>query len=234
MTTKARDDSRARHPERLAAGRDDPAVRARRIQHLREHAVLFPDHRRSRHRVHADPRAGDGALRRRRRARRRADRARLGRRACGANGGQCRCRRARRSRLREAELRQSPLGAGRTGRLALPDAAGSRRRDHRHRAGPRDAGLLRAAAGQRQRRVLVGRDRGQAADAGRRDRRGDRDRIVAARQPPAHHRHRARVEHAADRQRAALADEWKRDQAREHRAAAARRRSKRRDGSASC
>ena len=46
----------------------------RRLQHLRQLAVVLPDHRRSRDRVHADPRAGDGALRRRRRARRRADR----------------------------------------------------------------------------------------------------------------------------------------------------------------
>ena len=53
---------------------------------------------------------------------------------------------------------------------------------------------------QRERRVLVGRDRGQAAGARRRDRRSDRDRLVAARQPAAHHRHRARVEHAAHRQ----------------------------------
>ena len=48
-------------------------------------------------------------------------------------------RRARGSRLREAELRQGALGAGRAGRLALPDAAGSRGGDDRDRARARDA-----------------------------------------------------------------------------------------------
>ena len=51
-----------------------------------------------------------------------------------------------------------------------------------------------------QRRVLVGRHRSEAADARRRDRRGDRNRLVAARQPPAHHRHGDGIEHAAHRQ----------------------------------
>ena len=59
----------------------DPAVRARRLQHLRQLALVLPDDRRSRDRVHADSRAGDGALRLRRRARRRADRPGLDRRA---------------------------------------------------------------------------------------------------------------------------------------------------------
>ena len=61
--------------------------------------------------------------------------------------------------------------------------------------------LLRRAGRARQRRVLVGRHRGQAAGARRRDRRGDRDRIDAAREPAAHPRHGHGVEHAADRQR---------------------------------
>ena len=62
--------------------------------------------------------------------------------------------------------------------LAVPEestyqtAAGSRGRDDRHRARARDAGVLRTARGPRQRRILVGRDRGQAADARRRHRRG--------------------------------------------------------------
>ena len=53
---------------------------------------------------------------------------------------------------------------------------------------------------QRRRRVLVGRHRGQAAGARRRDRRGDRNRLDAARQPAAHPRHGHRIEHAAHRQ----------------------------------
>ena len=60
--------------------------------------------------------------------------------------------------------------------------------------------LLRAPGRQGQRRVLLGRDRGEAAGAGRRDRRGHRDRIDAARQPAAHPRHGDGVEHAAHRQ----------------------------------
>ena len=74
----------SRHPQGLAAGRHGRAVRPRRLQRLRQLALLFPDHRRSRDRVHADPRPGDGALRRRRRPRRRADRPGLDRRALGA------------------------------------------------------------------------------------------------------------------------------------------------------
>ena len=49
-------------------------------------------------------------------------------------------------------------------------------------------------------RVLLGRDRDQAAGAGRRHRRGHRDRALAARPPSAHHRRGARVDHAAHRQ----------------------------------
>ena len=75
----------------------------------------FPGHRRSRNRVHADPRAGDGALRRGRHPRRRPHRPRLG-------GGERRRRRhRRRPDLRQAELRQSALGAGRAGSLAVPE-----------------------------------------------------------------------------------------------------------------
>ena len=52
----------------------------------------------------------------------------------------------------------------------------------------------------RQRRVLLGRHRSQAAGARRRDRRSHRNGLVASRQPPADHRHRDGVEHAAHRQ----------------------------------
>ena len=81
---EGRDDSmklKLGHPEGLAAGRDDPAVRARRLQHLRQLALVLPVDRRPRDRVHADPRAGDDALRLRGRARRRPHRPRLDRRA---------------------------------------------------------------------------------------------------------------------------------------------------------
>ena len=62
----------------------------------------FPEHRRSGHRVHADPRAGDGALRRRRRARRRPDGPRLDR---GARG------RRRRQRRRRSPISSTPSRA---------------------------------------------------------------------------------------------------------------------------
>ena len=77
------------------------------------------------------------------------------------------------------------------------DLAGQDRRD---RAGACDARVFRPAWRRRERRVLVGRDRGQAADAGRRDCRGDGNRLVAPRQPAAHPRHRDGVEHAAHRE----------------------------------
>ena len=50
------------------------------------------------------------------------------------------------------------------------------------------------------RRVLMGRDRGQAAAARRRNRRGDRDRLVAEGESPPRHRDRPRVEYAVHRQ----------------------------------
>ena len=60
-------------------------------------------------------------------------------------------------------------------------------------------------------RVLLGRDRGEAAGAGRRDRRSHRNRLVAARQQAAHHRHRDGVQHAIHRQQvASWEDAWKR------------------------
>ncbi len=73
-TTNYAQYSETRHSQGLPAGRDDSAVRARGIQHLRERAVVLSGDRRSGDRLHADSRAGDGALRGRRRARRRADR----------------------------------------------------------------------------------------------------------------------------------------------------------------
>ena len=107
---------------------------------------------------------------------------------------------AGRSHLREAELREGPLGAGGAGRVGVQDRSRSRGRHDRDRARARDAGLLRAARREGQRRVLVGRHRGQGAAARRRDRRSHRDGIVAAREPAQDHRHGPRIQHAAHRQ----------------------------------
>ena len=68
----------ARHPQGQPAGRHHRTLRARRLAHLRQRPQLLPHHRRRRDRVHARPRAGDGPLRRARRARRRPHRQRLG------------------------------------------------------------------------------------------------------------------------------------------------------------
>jgi hypothetical protein len=46
-------DTQTWHSEGVAAGRDDPAVRARRLQHLRQHPLLLSGDRRSRDRMHA-------------------------------------------------------------------------------------------------------------------------------------------------------------------------------------
>ena len=197
-----------------------------------EHALVLSRDRRSRDRVHADPRAGDGALRRRRRARRRAHRSGLDRRARG------RQQHGRRRRCALADLVYAKQSFGKVRWvLAVPE-------DSPYQT-PQDlegatiaTELVRVTQAyfarqqrQRQRRVLVGRDRSEAADARRRDRRSHRDRIVAARQPAADHRHGDGVEHAAHRQRDGARRRVEADQAREHRAAAARRRSRRRAAS---
>src|SRR5215212_3820312 len=127
--------------------------------------------------MHADPRAGNGALRLRRRARRRTDRPGLD---CRTQAG-WRIEALTDERggfdLRQAEFRQGALGARGARRLALQGAGRSARRDDRDRARARHEGVLRRDERRRQRRVLVGRDRGQAAGAGGRDRRSDRNRL---------------------------------------------------------
>ncbi len=111
--------------------------------------------------------------------------------------------------------------------LAVPEdspfqtPAGSRGQDDRDRARAGHRGVLRAARRSGQRRVLVGRDRSQAAGARRRDRRGHRNRIVAARQSAAHHRHGDGVEHAAHRQRGGADRSVEAHEDRQPRAAAA-------------
>ena len=106
----------------------------------------------------------------------------------------------RRSGLRQAELRQSALGAGRAGGVALPEREGSGRQDHRHRARADDQAVSGVARRHGEGRVQLGRDGSEAAGAGRRHRRGDRDRLVAARQQAADYRNGAGIEHAVDRQ----------------------------------
>ena len=112
-----------------------------------------------------------------------------------------------------AASRRSPISSTRS-RASARSAGCSRCRKTRATRPPRDlegatvaTELVRATQAyfarhgvNGQRRVLVGRHRGQAAAARRRHRRGHRDRIVAAREPAPHHRHRPRVEHAAHRQ----------------------------------
>ena len=106
----------------------------------------------------------------------------------------------RRPHLRQAKLRQSALGPGRARGVALSVREGSGRQDHRHRT---RLGHQALPGGQRrhsQSRIQLGRDRSQAAGAGRRDRRSHRNRLLAASQQAAHRRDRARIEHAVDRQ----------------------------------
>ena len=85
----------------------------RRVPHHRGAAFVLPGHRRPRDRVHAAARPGDGALRGGRRPRLRPHGLRLGRRerGHGAHGV--------RPRVRQAELRQGALGAGRARRLRI-------------------------------------------------------------------------------------------------------------------
>ena len=180
----------------------------------------FPIDRRSRNRVHADPRAGDGAVRRRRRARLRPHRTGLDRRAPErpVHAGTARAR--RRSDLLEAELRQGSVGARRARGFPLQDAAGSRGRHDRHRAGARHQIVFRSTRRERERRVLVGRDRSEASRSGRRDRRGNGNRIDASREPPAHSRHGDGKQHAVHRQRRRDDRHVEADEDREHLAAA--------------
>ena len=92
-----------------------------------------------------------------------------------------------------------------------------------NRARARHPRLFRASWCHGQRRVLVGRDRSEAPRPRRRDRRSHRNRIHAAGESAAHHRHRSRVEYAADRQQHRAPGSIEADETREHRAAPPRR-----------
>ena len=139
------DEAEAGHSEGLAAGRDDPAVPARRLHAARRFAIVLSVDRRSRDRVHADSRAGNGALRRRRRARCRPDRPGLDRRTRDRPPRTDAARAHLRPDLREAEFRQGALGAGGAGRFAVQDRRRSQRQAHRHRAGAGHQALLHVA-----------------------------------------------------------------------------------------
>ena len=100
----------------------------------------------------------------------------------------------------KAEPRQSSLGARRAGGFELP----ARGRSSTVASSPPSSSTRQNyfAGEERQRagRVLLGRNRSEAASAGRRHRRGDGNRIVAAGQSSAHPRHRHGVNHAGHRQ----------------------------------
>ena len=94
--------------------------------------------------------------------------------------------------------------------LAVPNDSpvqigqGPARQADRHRGREPDAPLAGRARRRGPRRVFLGRDRGQAAEAGRRHRRGDRDGQFAQGEQPAHRR-RADAKHdALHRQRQGL------------------------------
>ena len=170
----------------------------------------------------------------RRRARRRPHRPGLDRRARGsATARPASLDARRRPDLREAELRQGALGARRAGRLA---ASRRRRISTARRSRPSWCASTQAYferhGVQRQRRVLVGRHRGQAAGARRRHRRGRPrpGRRCAPTGCASSTRSWSRTRSSSPTT-TALADAWKRDEAREHRAAAARPRSRRRAAS---
>ena len=96
-----------RHSQGQPAGFDGRALRQGRLAHFRQLAQLLSRHRRSRNRMHAGARAGNGALRRKRRARRRPHGQGLDSRDRRGRAG------SRRAGLFEDEPRPRALGAGR-------------------------------------------------------------------------------------------------------------------------
>ena len=105
--------------------------------------------------------------------------------------------------------------------LAVPNESAVTRpeelrgRDRRHRAGRRHETLLPGQEHPREGRVQLGRDGGEGPP-GQRHRRADGDGDVAAGEQPAHHRHRDRLHHAADRQHAGLAGPFQAGEDREY------------------
>ena len=76
-STEANREAQTRHPQGQPGKRHHRSVPPRRLQDHHQQPLLLPRHRRSRNRVHAHPRPGDGPLRRRRHPRRRPHRPRL-------------------------------------------------------------------------------------------------------------------------------------------------------------
>ena len=173
--------------------------------------------------MHADSRTGNGAVCVRWRARRGSHGTGLDRRARGGGRTDRRPHQHRRPDLRETKFRESEMGARGTRRFGHPVADGPCGQNRGNRARARHPRLFRASWCHGQRRVLVGRDRSEAPRPRRRDRRSHRNRIHAAGESAAHHRHRSRVEYAADRQQHRAPGSIEADETREHRAAPPRR-----------
>ena len=192
-------DPQTRHPGRQPAGGDRRAVPQGRLQdHLRQPQLLSRPStiRKSTARsIRAQemPRyVQDGSL------------------DCGLTGydwileNDAKVVEAGRAGLQQGQQAAGALGAGRAQRLADPERQGPARQAHRHRGRQPDAALAGPARRRGPRRVQLGRHRGQAAAPGRRHRRGDRDRQLAAGQQPAHRRRAAAKHDALHRQRAGL------------------------------
>ena len=114
--------------------------------------------------------------------------------------------------------RPGPLGALRAGEFADPERQGPARQADRHGSRRPDDPLPAAARRDGQGRVQLGRHRGQAAQAGRRDCRGHRDRQFAAGQQPADRRRSAAEHHPLHRQPRGLCRPLEEAEDRRHRA----------------
>ena len=136
-------------------------------------------------------------------------------------------RNRRRSRSTPSRASAKSAGCSPSRVFALSHCAGSRRQNHRHRTGRHHQALSREQRRQGQGGIQLGRNRSQAARAGRCHRRGHRDRLLAARQQAPHHRNRARIQHAIDRQPRVLEGRVETPQARRHQACCSKARSTR-------
>ncbi len=189
-------DPETRHSGGQFARGDGGLVSQSRVQdHLRQ-PQLLPRHRRSGDSVYANPRSGDAALRRGRLARLRPDRLRLdsGERRQGQGSGG--------TDFQQGEPPAGALGAGGAERFADPRREGPARQTHRHGGRQPDAALVGRARRDGPRRIQLGSHRGQAAPLGRRHRRSDGDRQLAASQQSPHRRGVAAKHDALHRQRA--------------------------------